>query len=288
MKSRKRIVIIGASGFIGSALREGLTDYDIVTYRGRDVSDTKPEKLCEIIRGSDALINLAGKSIFGLWTPGNKKKIYQSRIKTTRRIVEAINLCDNPPTHVLNASAIGIYKPETEVDEYSEEFDTNFLAGVLKDWENEVKKIDNKNIKISILRFGIVLGKEGGAYKTFRILTKFQIGAVFNGGNQSLSFIYLKDLVKAIGFILEKEIAGTVNFVSPGVSDFRTIFHEIKSYVNALFIWNLPGFIIKYPLGETSDLVLKGHKVKPAVLLKNNFNFEAGNIETCVNKIENN
>lgn len=282
----KNILIIGASGFIGSELKKGLIDYQIRSYRGRSVAGSNPDELTEVLSGNDIIINLAGKSLFTLWTKSNKKKISESRLITTKMLVEAINRMKEPPAHFINASAIGIYKPEIRVDEKSDELNDSFLAEVVKNWESCLEPLDEPSTKISVARFGIVMGNEGGAYKIIRRLTKLNAGAYFGDGSQSFSFIYINDLINAIDFIIKKEIGGVINIVAPQTTTFKKLMEILKNKLNSFIIWSIPVPLIKIFTGEASQMILEGQNVKPGVLLKNNFNFEASDIETCINKLE--
>ena len=284
----KKLMIIGASGFIGNGLKENLKNYEISTYRGRSVTDKSIKELVNDFEGQDILINLAGKTIFTVWTRSNKKEIYNSRMDTVEKIVKALRTMKNPPGHFINASAIGVYESETEVDENSEKFDGTFLARTVIDWEKSLEPLKDSDIKLSVTRFGIVLGKNGGAYKVLRTLTRFNIGGYFNKGEQSLSFIWINDLVNAVDFIIRNKIEGVINIVAPKNTDYRQLLKLMKKELNSFIVWKIPGFIMKLIAGEASQLVLRGHKVKPAVLIKNNFNFDAPDIETCIQKLENN
>jgi len=173
----KRILIIGAGGLIGTAIRNTLKHYEYGTLSGRSIKDKTIEEIADAINGYDVLINLAGRSVFTRWTRKNKKLIYNSRILTTRKIVGAINHMENPPMHVINASAIGIYKIEKYCDESIKEYSDNFLSKVVRDWENELSGIKKESVNLSILRIGIVLSTEGGAYHVLRSLTRYNVGA---------------------------------------------------------------------------------------------------------------
>lgn len=282
----KKLLLIGASGFIGTALQQGLKDYEITVYRGRSIHNKSVEDMANDFEGQNIIINLAGKSIFTVWTKSNKKTIYHSRIDTGEKIVKAIQAMMHPPEHYINASAIGIYKSETPVEEFSEKFDDTFLAETIMDWEKCFEPLTNLGIRLSITRFGIVFGKGGGAYKILRMLTKLNAGAYFNKGNQSLSFVFIQDLVNAINFIIDEEISGIVNIVAPEHTNYRQLLKLMKEQMNAFIIWRIPGSLMKLVAGEASQLLLRGHIVKPAVLIKNNFNFEAPDIDTCINKLE--
>ncbi|MBE0654430.1 MAG: TIGR01777 family protein [Bacteroidales bacterium] len=282
----KKVLIIGASGFIGSALKNGLNNFEINVLRGRSVYEMELRELSRQVDGYDIIINLSGKSIVGLWTKKNRREIYDSRIKTTEKISTAILMTQNPPKHFLNASAIGIYKCEFESDEMSDQMDEGFLGVVVKDWEKASESLTGSTTKRTLIRIGVVIGKEGGAYRNLRKLTSLNLGSVFNGGNQSLSFIDILDLVRAVEFVITNELTGVVNLVSPEYSSYRELARLMKKSTGAWITWNIPGIFIRLILGESSTLFLEGHKIIPSVLLKNSFNFESPNLETCIAKLE--
>jgi uncharacterized protein (TIGR01777 family) len=286
MTMKKKLLIIGASGFIGTELQKGLINFNISTQRGRDIQVMSIEDLADKISGYEIVINLAGKSVFNLWTRKNKENIYRSRIETTERIAKALNICDNPPEMYIQASAVGIYKPETLVSENNHLYDQGFMAKVVYDWEKATELIDTGRVEVTILRLGIVLGRKGGAYKTLRLLTRLNLGGYFDGGKQALSFIWVKDLIRAMDFIVEKKITGVVNIVSPEITNYKELMLAMRKQLKPLIIWPLPSFVLKIILGEASEILLKGQKVIPDVLLKNSFNFEASDVNTCVKKLE--
>ena len=281
-----KVLIIGASGFIGSAVKNGLKNFEINALRGRSLYSMELPELSRKVDGYDIIINLSGKSIVGLWTKKNRREIYDSRIKTTEKISAAILMTQNPPKHFISASAIGIYKPEIESDEMTDQMDDGFLGVVVKDWEKASESLSDTNTKRTLIRIGVVIGKEGGAYRNLRKLTSLNLGSVFNGGNQSLSFIGIRDLVRAVEFIITNELTGVVNLVSPEYSSYKELSRLLKKSTGAWVTWNIPGALIRLFLGESSSLFLNGHKVIPSVLLKNNFNFETPNLETCIAKLE--
>jgi hypothetical protein len=283
-----KIAIIGSSGFIGTELKSVLESHDLTLIRGRDVLSTDSKVLADKLEGQHVLINLSGKSVFGYWTQKRKSQIRSSRVDLTQRIVESLSHCKNPPEHFISASAIGIYESEREVNEHSEEYAGNFLSRVVQDWENEALKARELVSTLSIIRIGVVLGKGGGMYKLMRKLVRFNLGAYFGEGDQSLSFIYINDLVKSIHFIIENKIDGVINLTAPEYTDYRTFMKTIRKNVGALLIWRIPSFLIKTLLGELHVVALEGQKVQPEVLLKNSFNFEGGNIQDCITKIERN
>ncbi len=253
---------------------------------GKFLLEADIQKIANELEGFDIVINVAGRSIFAVWTKKNKREIYRSRVELSRNLVSAFGICRKPPHFFLSASTIGIYKSETLVTENDWKYGSNFLADLVKDWEREVFKAERYGISVSAMRFGIVLGKGSGAYRIMRNLTRFNLGGYFGKGRQSLSFIYIQDLIRAITFLIEHRITGVVNFTAPEHTDFKTAFRVLKRKFGALIIWPVPEFVPAILLGEASLIYLEGQKVIPEVLTKNSFNFEASNIDECVSKIE--
>ena len=282
----EKIIIIGASGFIGNHLVNILQDKEVKTLHGKELITKNAKDIAKIINGADVLVNVAGRSIFTIWTRNVKKEIRESRVHLTRKIIEAMCWCEKPPRHFLNASTIGIYKNEMLVTENENQYASNFLANIVKEWESEAFKALDLNIKVTVMRFGIVMGRESGAYRVMRTLTKFNLGGYFGKGNQSLSFIYIHDLVRAIRFLIDNEIEGIVNLTSGDITDYKTTFEILKNKFHSVILWRVPRVIPKILLGKANVIYLEGQKVIPEILIKNSFNFEASNISDCVNKLE--
>ena len=149
-----KVAITGVSGFVGSHLIKVFNDY-ISIHR----NDTH-EQILEKLQGVDVVINLAGAPIIKRWSEEYKKVLHVSRIETTRTLVDAINKSD--VKHFISTSAVGVYKNNTPSDESTVALGDDFLASLVKDWETEAKRCIKKT---TILRFGIILGSDGGALK---------------------------------------------------------------------------------------------------------------------------
>ncbi|MDA3896061.1 MAG: TIGR01777 family oxidoreductase [Desulfobacteraceae bacterium] len=220
----KKILITGASGFIGKRLTRlflslgyhvtGIArslNYPFSTqFQGFDrefqwvSADTSIKgKWQESVAGSDIIINLAGRNIFKYWTKNYKNAIYDSRILTTRHIVNAIE--KGTTQKLLTASAVGIYG-DCKEDVLTEErlVGKDFLAKVCADWEKEGLKAKEKGVKVAVLRFGVVLG-QGGALSLMVPAFKLFAGGPLGGGGHWFPWIHVKDLEKAIEFIVEKK-----------------------------------------------------------------------------------
>jgi len=281
-----KIILIGGSGFIGKGLQKKLSGTELTLIGGRNVMELSAFQLSKKFEDQDIIINLAGQSIFGYWTKAYKRKLWNSRVDLTNRIYEALKLAKKKPKRFLTASAIGLYDDGGVHDENSERFADNDLSKLVQNWEKASDEIKKTGIDVTFLRIGIVMGKGGGTYKKLRLLTRLNLGAYFGKGNQSMSFIYYHDLLRAIVFVIDKNINGVVNMVAPGFTNNKELMLSLKKKLNSFVLWRIPAFIIKVFMGEASIILLEGQKVSPAVLQKHGFNFEAQNIEELLEKVE--
>jgi hypothetical protein len=161
-----KATLTGSTGLIGSRISKALISrgWEILALSRADLA-LDPKDLAQRLRGSDLVINLAGAPIIGRWSDAYKEVMYNSRILTTQKLTAAMRLCSMPPPLLISASAVGIYPgkggPYAEKDEIS---DDSFLGRLTMDWEREALQYGDTG-RVAVLRFGIVLAKEGGALK---------------------------------------------------------------------------------------------------------------------------
>src|SRR5512145_1575179 len=170
----------------------------------------------DAVREHDVMINLAGASIFSRWTAAQKKILLSSRIETTRHLVEALP-DDSRHITFFSTSAVGYYgfHEDEELTE-SDPPGNDFLASLAFAWEQEAGLARNKGARVIITRFGIVLGKNGGALGQMIPLFKYFLGGPLGSGRQWFSWIHMKDLAEAFIFLLEhKDVSGAINLCSP-------------------------------------------------------------------------
>lgn len=309
---QKKILITGGTGFIGSYLISELgKDHDI-TILTRDVSKHKKRfinsagtnnnsnnrirlisDLEELPFEYDIIINLAGHPISCAWSQNSKKIIYDSRIETTKALTKAIRNASTKPELFISGSAIGYYgaypsgpeKGFTEEDITSQK--NSFSANLCRDWEQEASSLKDIGIRICILRTGIVLGKGGGIITKMLPSFKYFLGASLASGEQSMSWIHIQDLIRAIKFILEnKNLDGSINLTSPtpvNNSEFTTALGD------AIFrpvLLKIPSFFLRTIFGQMADeLLIKGQKVLPKKLLDHGYKFTFKNIDDALRDI---
>lgn len=284
-----RIVITGGSGFIGQHLTRDLQEHGheiIILTRGKShffgdvqyiqwlTKNSSPE---EEISEADVFINLAGVSINkGRWSNEQQEAIYNSRMNATNELLRIIKSLSKKPSTLINASAIGIYP--TSLDEVykedSEKVADNILGRTVYAWEKSAQEAEKLNIRVARMRFGIVLGNEGGALPLISMPYRFYIGGRVGSGDQWLSWVHIHDLVRALTFAVENEsISGAINVCAPQpvrMSEFgKTIAHVLKRPH-----WlPVPRIAMKTLLGKKSLLVLEGQYVLPTVLQQAKFTF---------------
>ena len=228
----------------------------------------------------DCVINLAGFSVFNLWTKANKTKILDSRVGSTNFILDVILKKNVKIKSFVNASAIAAYRDSS--DFISSENDSinnpnSFINQVVVKWEGEVKKFESKlpDISFSIMRIGLVLSKSGGLYKTCKMLSKLFILSPIGSGNQWQSWIHEKDAAKIILLSCENSWRGTYNLVAPNPVKQNELINKIAIFNKSRVIFpNIPSFIIKSVFGKMSEVILSSQKVKSIQLSESDFSFK--------------
>ncbi|MDD5716334.1 MAG: TIGR01777 family oxidoreductase [Sulfuricurvum sp.] len=269
-----KIAICGMSGFVGSGLKRFFEE------RGDSVialsvrTSVPLQQIKDTIEGSDVLINLAGANILGRWTQKYKSLLRQSRLETTSALVQALELCDNPPSTFLNASAVGIYDAYHQHDEYSHHYGEDFLSVLVRDWENAAMKGDSDRTRVCTMRFGVVYGEGGGAMAQMLPPFKFGLGGKMGDGFQMISWIHLEDLIRAAAFVIEeKSIRGVVNFTSPEPISNLEQTKVMGRVLNRPVVFDLPAWLVKLIFGEGSIVMLESKEVYPRLLQEKGFSF---------------
>jgi uncharacterized protein (TIGR01777 family) len=233
----------------------------------------------------DAIVNLAGRSIFTRWTPDVKRDIRESRILITSNVVDAIARSGGICRLLINASAVGYYG--FHGDETLDETDgagRDFLAGVARDWEAAASGAREHGARVVLCRFGIVLGRGGGALgqmlKTYRRLPVSPLGS----GKQWFSWIHQADLSEAMKFLLESDgTDGPANCTAPGPVTNRDFTLALaRALGRRMLPVGVPSFALSIVLGEFGKMLLEGQRVMPRRLLDAGFRFSYPDIEAAL------
>jgi len=300
-----RILITGGTGFVGTRLTSHLIrDGNEVTVLTRSVRGPEKEAAGisylqgdptrqgpwqEAVKDHDAVVNLAGASIFSKWTDEQKQAIRDSRVSTTRNIVEGISSHPGKKTLLFSASAVGYYGfcRDEELTETSPP-GSDFLARIAVEWEGEAVKAAGKGARVVIARFGIILGEQGGALGRMIALFKKYVGGPIGSGKQWFSWIHIDDLARAFEFVLEHpEISGPVNTCSPHPVRNKDLAKALGKALRKPSFIPAPGFMVKWVLGEFGSVILEGQRVIPERLLARGFSFRYPDIENALGSILN-
>ena len=295
-----RLVITGATGFIGRALCDKLLAQGhalILFTRGspRDANTgTKrwlhwtPGALREwdvALDGADGVINLAGEPIAEKkWTQTQRRRIEKSRIDATHSLVQACAKAKQRPQFLINASAVGYYGPHG--DEMITEENTpgdDFLSVLCRDWEEEAKKAEELGMRVVRLRIGIVLGHGGGALRKMAQPFKYFVGGALGSGQQWMSWIHLEDLVGLIlQMIDDYQTAGPVNATAPNPVRNKEFCQTLGKVMHRPCWASVPGFALRMALGDMAEMLLTGQRVIPAVAEKSGYRFRYPTLEPAL------
>ena len=293
-----KIFLTGGTGFVGKSLAPALIrgghEVTVLTRSGKggppgvslvEGDPTQKGGWQAAIKEHDAVINLAGASIFTRWTDEAKKIIRESRLLTTRNLVGALE--GARVRHFFSTSAVGYYgfhKDEALTEESLPGDD--FLARLGRDWEKEAREAEKKGCRVVITRFGIVLGEKGGALGQMIPLFRKYLGGPLGSGNQWFSWIHIEDLTGAFLFLLgHPEFSGPVNFTAPNPVRNRELAKTIGKAMGRPSFLPVPGFMLKLALGEFGSILLEGQRVIPQKLLKSGFQFRYPEIEQAIEQI---
>jgi uncharacterized protein (TIGR01777 family) len=284
------ILITGGLGFVGTQLSIRLLENghavtvvdhspEPKSYTPKEVTyvaaDTTVEGAWQDEVGQhDAVVNLAGASIFRRWNKKTKKLIYDTRILTTRNVAAAMGEGKN--AILCSTSAVGYYgfHGDEELTEKDAAGD-DFLAGVCVDWEEEAQKAAEKGVRVVRTRFGIVLGKTGGALGQMIPAFKKFVGGPLGSGKQWFSWIHMEDLLQAFLFVLDHDaIQGPVNFCAPHPVRNKALAKALGKVLSRPSFVTTPAVALRLVLGEFGSVLLEGQRVLPAKLLAHGFQFQ--------------
>jgi uncharacterized protein (TIGR01777 family) len=241
----------------------------------------------DAMAGCDGVVNLAGEPIAeGRWTPERKQEILNTRKLGTQKIVEAIAKANPRPIVLVNTSAIGYYGT-SETASFNEDSASgnDFLAQVCQEWEQEATKVKDTNVRLVILRFGIVLGNGGALGK---MITPFKLfaGGPIGSGQQWFSWIHLDDIVGLIIQALTKPtMEGVYNATAPQPVRMNDLSTTMGNVMNRPSWLPVPGFAIEAILGDGAKVVLEGQKVLPKRTLESGFEYQYPNLQSALTQI---
>lgn len=288
----QKVLISGASGFVGAQLTQFLTDAGHAVSKLVRRAPLNPSEVFwnpeagEIdtpsLEGFDFVIHLAGESIASRWTKEKKRRILESRVQSSELLCETISHLKAKPRAFITASAIGYYGDRgSEICTEETPPGEGFLAEVCKRWEGPSLKMIASGVRAIQLRFGIVLSPKGGALSKMILPFRLGLGGPLGNGQHFMSWIALCDLISAIYHCMATEsIIGPVNGVAPNPVTNRTFTKSLGAALHRPTIFPVPALLLQLLFGEMADeALLASTRAVPARLLQSEFQFFCPNLE---------
>jgi hypothetical protein len=284
-----KLLVTGASGLVGSALRERLAAAKHDVWRlDRAAGSADPKQLrwnpaaqqipAAVLDGFDAVVHLAGENIAAKrWTAERKAVLRSSRVDATRLLATTLAQLRQRPRTLVCASAVGIYGDRgDELLTESSGAGEGFLAELGRDWEEAVKPAEDAGIRVVHLRFGIILTPRGGALAKLLPMFRAGLGGVIGSGRQYWPWISLDDATGVIEHALfTGDLRGPVNAVAPQECTNREFTAALARALKRPAIVPAPAFALRLALGEMADAaLLSGQRVQPAKLLASRYTFQ--------------
>lgn len=291
-----KIVITGASGFIGSRLADHLwrQRHQLILlsrHPPRESNVTQHEwvswipgvsgEWVEAIDGVDGVINLAGEPIAAKrWSDVQKEKIRFSRVETTKALVNAIANTKQKPKFLINSSAVGYYGGRgDEIVTEETAPGSDYLARVCVDWEKEARKAESFGTRVALVRTGIVLDKGQGALAKMVVPFKYFVGGPLGSGHQWMPWIHIEDQVGLLLFLIENQNArGPFNASAPNPVTMTEFCKTIGTVLNRPSWATVPAGILTLAIGEMAEMLLNGQRAVPQAAAKLGFEFKYGNL----------
>lgn len=289
-----KLLVTGGTGFIGAPLCRALLHQghelfvvtrtpeartpqprlQYVAWRASP-SNSQVSTWQQVIANMDGVIHLAGASIAAGWSPPQKRLIQESRVQTTRRLVEAMAERPQRPAVLITASAVGYYGPrgDEEVSEM-ESPGRGFLAETCQLWEGEAQRAEALGVRVVRLRLGLVLGPEGGALAKMAPPFRAWLGGPLGDGRQWVSWIHREDAIGLMIWALEQtHLSGAVNATAPNPVTMREFCLKLAAVLRRPSWLPVPGVALHLLLGEMADLLLTGQRVIPRAALQRGYRF---------------
>jgi uncharacterized protein (TIGR01777 family) len=273
-----KVIVLGASGFIGRALVAALTKRgDLVT----TASLRDPARAADASAGTDVVVNLAGAPVAERWTDERKRAIAHSRVDLPLAYLSALERVEQRPAAYVSASAIGYYgiSRTATFTETSPPGD-DFLARVCSAWEMETARAHDLGMRVAIVRTGLVLGKDGGVIAKLLPLFRTGLGGPVASGAQWYSWIHLDDVI-GIYLLAIDGYSGVLNATAPNPVTNRDFTRALAAAVHRPALFPAPEFALKLVFGEGAYIVSEGQRVLPEAALAAGYQFRFPNLDAA-------
>lgn len=296
-----RVGVVGATGFVGRSLVGALTARgdEVVAFSRdpararaalgpvaatRSLDDITPSGVSDL----DAVVNLAGEPVGARrWDAAHMEAIRESRVRTTRRVVDAIGASERRPRVLVNASAVGFYGPrgDEEVDESMPAGD-DFLGGVCRDWEAEATRVSGFGVREVRARIGLVLGDAGGPLEQILLPFKLFVGGPMGDGRQWFPWVHLADVVGALIWAIDQEgLRGAMNVTAPEPVRNRDFASALGRRLGRPAWLKVPAFALRLAVGPMAAVLVTGQRAVPKALLADGYSFRYRGIDAALSEV---
>lgn len=314
MNAPRHIIIGGGSGFIGRGLTDALRARgDRVTWISRSAGDgriTWAQLADSGLPDCDVVVNFAGQHILDLsrrWNDAYRDEVINSRIETTKTLVDAINSAERPPSVFISTAGKCFYGTKEladgevppELDEYSEPMGMDFPAELVSQWEAAAQGVDTSNLRHIKLRIGVVLGaierksyltkfwrigKSRGFLPIIRLPFCLGLGATIGKGTQIFPWIHIDDMVGILLHVIDDEATtGRYNAVAPNAVTNAEFTRSFAAQLRRPIVWAVPEWVIKRIVGEErSSILLRGQLVRPKRTVESGYVFKYPSIDDAM------
>lgn len=289
--------IVGASGFIGRELarQAEAAGWRVCGYSrsprsaGGDLAEWREWSATPDLRGLDALVNLAGEPVNQRWTAERRRLFHDSRIGVTERIADGIEglPAAERPRVLVNASAVGIYGDRGDVIlEDNAPPAEGYLADLCRDWEEAADRVGELGPRVLKWRIGIVLGREGEAFKQMLVPFRLGLGGRLGPGTQWMPWIHVEDLAASmLHGIGHGTLGGPVNGTAPEPERNADFTRKLARALRRPAVLPAPGFALRLLLGDFAGVILASQRAVPRALLESGFKFRYPTLEAALGEL---
>lgn len=294
-----KVVLAGATGFIGRSVLQAFEDHEIILLSRRKTDipgvtvvewDAKTlGAWAEHLDGADALINLSGAPVTLPWTPANRELIRSSRVDSSSVLGKAAVACAQPPKAWVNGSAVGFYgnRRDEELKEGAA-VGSGFLAETCAEWEHAAASTCPIRTRLVLLRTGVVLGRGGGAFEPLKKLTQLFLGGTAGSGEQWVSWIHMWDMVGLVGWCLQNRVNGPVNAVAPAPVTNHAMMEEFRKKLGRPWSPPVPTLglnIVSKLGGPDPSTLLDSCRALPEVAIQGGFRFKFPTLDVALDDL---
>lgn len=299
-----RVIITGGTGLIGRALAKSFSHdgHEVILLTRNPRPDAELPTGVQQVKwdaatatgwghladGAGAIINLAGENLAdGRWDEESKKRIYTSRINAGKAVVEAVRNAKTKPNMLIQSSAVGYYGGRNdEVLTEASSPGADFLAQLCFDWEASTAAVESMGVRRAILRTGLVLSNEGGAWPKIVLPFKLFAGGPIGSGKQYWPWIHIDDVVGIIRFLIDNESAnGVFNMTAPTPLANKEFGNKLGSVMGRPAYFPVPSFGLKILFGEMSMILLEGQRAIPKRLQEMGYTFKYPTAEAAFKEL---